>query len=150
MLAKIPSITRVIVSYLMTLRYILRALEQSWHSGCLVCSVCHGVLDDMGSSLFVKGDLVLCRHDYIRLFGSGGQCSGCFGEIASHECVIRARDLVFHPECFRCFRCGRRLCTGDRFYLENSRPICESSIIDPSLCAASQNMQCLLNEKTTR
>lgn len=48
-------------------RYILRALEQSWHWACLVCSVCRGILSELGSSLFVRGDLVLCRRDYIRL-----------------------------------------------------------------------------------
>ncbi|XP_022703652.1 actin-binding LIM protein 1-like isoform X2 [Varroa jacobsoni] len=131
-------------------RYILRALEQSWHWACLVCSVCRGILSELGSSLFVRGDLVLCRRDYIRLFGSGGQCSGCLGTIASHECVRRARDLVFHPECFNCFRCGRRFCTGDRFYLEDNRPMCEAVMIDPTVCATSRSdLQSLGNEKVT-
>ena len=47
-------------------RYYLVAIDQFWHEDCLKCSCCECRLGEVGSSLFVKGDLLLCRRDYLR------------------------------------------------------------------------------------
>ena len=47
-------------------RYLLKAIDEFWHEDCLKCSCCECRLGEVGSSLFVKGDLLLCRRDYLR------------------------------------------------------------------------------------
>ena len=47
-------------------RYFLRAVDKYWHRTCLKCSECGDVLEQMGSSCFVKGTSILCRNDYMR------------------------------------------------------------------------------------
>ena len=47
-------------------RYLLRALERYWHEDCLKCSCCDCRLGEVGSTLFTKANLLLCRRDYLR------------------------------------------------------------------------------------
>ena len=34
-------------------------------------------LGEVGHSLYTKGNLLLCKRDYLRLFGSTGYCAAC-------------------------------------------------------------------------
>ena len=47
-------------------RYLLKALDQYWHEDCLKCSCCDCRLGEVGSTLFAKANLLLCRRDYLR------------------------------------------------------------------------------------
>ena len=47
-------------------RYLLKAVDRFWHEGCLKCSCCDGRLDQLGQTLFVKANRLLCRMDYLR------------------------------------------------------------------------------------
>lgn len=47
-------------------RYFLKALDQIWHEDCLKCSCCNCRLGEIGSTLFTKADLILCKRDYLR------------------------------------------------------------------------------------
>ena len=47
-------------------RYLLRALDRYWHEDCLKCSCCDCRLGEVGSTLFTKANLLLCRRDYLR------------------------------------------------------------------------------------
>ena len=47
-------------------RYLLRALDGSWHEDCLRCSCCDCRLGEVGSTLFTRSNLLLCRRDYLR------------------------------------------------------------------------------------
>ena len=47
-------------------RYLLRALDRFWHEDCLKCSCCNCRLGEVGSTLFTKANLLLCRRDYLR------------------------------------------------------------------------------------
>jgi len=47
-------------------RYLLRALDRFWHEDCLKCSCCDCRLGEVGSTLFTKANLLLCRRDYLR------------------------------------------------------------------------------------
>lgn len=47
-------------------RFLLRALEQTWHEDCLKCSCCDCRLGEVGSTLFTKANLILCKRDYLR------------------------------------------------------------------------------------
>ena len=47
-------------------RYLLKAMDQFWHEDCLKCSCCDCRLGEVGSTLFTKANLMLCRRDYLR------------------------------------------------------------------------------------
>ena len=48
-----------------------------WHEDCLKCGCCDCRLGEVGHSLYTKGNLLLCKRDYLRLFGSTGYCAAC-------------------------------------------------------------------------
>ena len=78
----------------------------------------------MGQSLYTKGNLLLCKRDYLRLFGSTGYCAACKKIIPAFEMVMRARTNVYHLECFACQECGHRFCVGDQFFLHDNKILC--------------------------
>ncbi|GBN80159.1 Rhombotin-1 [Araneus ventricosus] len=106
-------------------RYLLKALDQFWHEDCLKCACCDCRLGEVGSTLFTKANLILCKRDYLRLFGTTGLCSACNKTIPAFEMVMRARGNVYHLECFACQQCYHRFCVGDRFYLFENKVLCE-------------------------
>lgn len=106
-------------------RYMLKALDLFWHEDCLKCACCDCRLGEVGSTLFTKANLILCKRDYLRLFGTTGYCSACSKMIPAFEMVMRARGNVYHLECFACQQCNHRFCVGDRFYLCENKILCE-------------------------
>eukprot|EP00095_Tigriopus_kingsejongensis_P012181 maker-scaffold921_size81085-snap-gene-0.13 protein:Tk12181 transcript:maker-scaffold921_size81085-snap-gene-0.13-mRNA-1 annotation:"lim domain only protein 3-like isoform x1" len=88
--------------------YMLKALDVFWHEDCLKCGCCDCRLGEVGSTLFTKGNLILCKRDYLRLFGTTGYCSACSKVIPAFEMVMRARTNVYHLECFACQQCNHR------------------------------------------
>uniref|UniRef100_T1JEY1 LIM zinc-binding domain-containing protein n=1 Tax=Strigamia maritima TaxID=126957 RepID=T1JEY1_STRMM len=106
-------------------RYMLKALDMFWHEDCLKCACCDCRLGEVGSTLFTKANLILCKRDYLRLFGTTGYCSACSKMIPAFEMVMRARGNVYHLECFACQQCNHRFCVGDRFYLCENKILCE-------------------------
>jgi len=49
-----------------TERFLLKAMDQFWHEDCLKCSCCDCRLGEVGSTLYTKANLLLCRRDYLR------------------------------------------------------------------------------------
>ncbi|VEN50483.1 unnamed protein product, partial [Callosobruchus maculatus] len=110
-------------------RYLLHALDRYWHNSCLKCSCCGAMLADLGTSCFTKGGMILCKNDYMRLFGSSGACSACGQTIPASEFVMRCGGPgaqqqhqpqpphVFHLKCFMCSKCLAPLVPGDRYYM---------------------------------
>ena len=47
-------------------RFLLRALDALWHEDCLKCGCCDCRLGEVGSTLYTKGNLLLCKRDYLR------------------------------------------------------------------------------------
>ena len=47
-------------------RYLLKALDMFWHEDCLKCGCCDCRLGEVGSTLYTKGNLILCKRDYLR------------------------------------------------------------------------------------
>lgn len=47
-------------------RTLLSALDKNWHSHCLKCYCCGGRLADLGPSLFLRSNMLLCRQDYLK------------------------------------------------------------------------------------
>uniref|UniRef100_A0A671N4E4 LIM domain only protein 3 n=1 Tax=Sinocyclocheilus anshuiensis TaxID=1608454 RepID=A0A671N4E4_9TELE len=61
-------------------RYLLKALDKYWHEDCLKCACCDCRLGEVGSTLYTKANLILCRRDYLR--------HGCTFEPAYRNLVI--------------------------------------------------------------
>ncbi|XP_025208046.1 LIM homeobox transcription factor 1-beta-like isoform X2 [Melanaphis sacchari] len=108
-----------------TERFLLKALDLFWHEDCLKCGCCDCRLGEVGSTLYTKANLILCKRDYLRLFGATGNCAACNKVIPAFEMVMRAKNNVYHLECFACQQCNHRFCVGDRFYLCENKILCE-------------------------
>ncbi|GCC37259.1 hypothetical protein chiPu_0015761 [Chiloscyllium punctatum] len=106
-------------------RFLLYAMDSYWHSRCLKCSCCQAQLGEIGTSCYTKSGMILCRNDYIRLFGNSGACSACGQSIPASELVMRAQGNVYHLKCFTCATCRNRLVPGDRFHYINGSLFCE-------------------------
>ncbi|XP_071445395.1 uncharacterized protein [Hetaerina americana] len=121
-------------------RFLLHALDRYWHNACLKCTCCGATLADIGGSCFTKAGMILCKQDYLRLFGSTGACAACGQTIPASEFVMRAGPPqsggggpnhasnptgVFHLKCFACSKCQAQLMPGDRYYLLAGSLVCE-------------------------
>nr|CAD7443988.1 unnamed protein product [Timema bartmani] len=85
-----------------------QALDLFWHEDCLKCGCCDCRLGEVGSTLYTKANLILCKRDYLRLFGTTGYCAACNKVIPAFEMVMRAKSNVYHLECFACQQCNHR------------------------------------------
>ncbi|KAL1781822.1 insulin protein enhancer protein ISL-2 [Sigmodon hispidus] len=65
-----------------------------------------------------------CKRDYVRLFGI--KCAQCQVGFSSSDLVMRARESVYHIECFRCSVCSRQLLPGDEFSLREHELLCRA------------------------
>ncbi|XP_030622011.1 LIM domain transcription factor LMO4-B [Chanos chanos] len=106
-------------------RFLLFSMDRYWHTRCLKCSCCHAQLGEIGTSCYSRGGMILCRSDYIRLFGHSGACSACGQSIPASEMVMRAQGNVYHLKCFSCATCRNQLVPGDRFHYINGTIFCE-------------------------
>lgn len=61
---------------------------------------------------------------FFRLFGI--KCAKCNTGFCSSDLVMRARDNVYHMECFRCSVCSRHLLPGDEFSLRDDELLCRA------------------------
>ncbi|PIO59892.1 LIM domain protein, partial [Teladorsagia circumcincta] len=102
-------------------KYVFNVVGKSWHQACLRCSDC---LSPMTDTCFSRDGLILCRSDFARRYGQ--RCAGCDGALEKEDLVRKARDKVFHIQCFQCSVCQRRLDTGEQLYiLEGNRFVCQ-------------------------
>ncbi|XP_077174287.1 insulin gene enhancer protein ISL-2 [Paroedura picta] len=105
-------------------QYILRVSpDLEWHAACLKCADCSQYLDE-NCTCFVRDGKTYCKRDYIRLFGV--KCAQCAAGFRSSDLVMRARDHVYHLECFRCAVCSRQLLPGDEFSLRDHQLLCRA------------------------
>ncbi|XP_043933401.1 insulin gene enhancer protein ISL-2 [Protopterus annectens] len=105
-------------------QYILRVSpDLEWHAACLKCAECSQYLDET-CTCFVREGKTYCKRDYIRLFGI--KCAKCKVGFGSTDLVMRARDKVYHIECFRCSVCSRQLLPGDEFSLRDHELLCRA------------------------
>ncbi|KAM7014883.1 insulin gene enhancer protein isl-2b isoform 3-T4 [Tautogolabrus adspersus] len=56
----------------------------------------------------------------------GIKCAKCNLGFSSSDLVMRARDNVYHIECFRCSVCSRQLLPGDEFSLREDELLCRA------------------------
>ncbi|KAG7228661.1 hypothetical protein INR49_008437, partial [Caranx melampygus] len=118
-------------------RFLLYTMDSYWHSRCLKCSCCQAQLGEIGTSCYTKSGMILCRNDYIRLFGNSGACSACGQSIPASELVMRAQGNVYHlktwlslllclaPPVFHMFHLPEPARPRDRFHYINGSLFCE-------------------------
>ncbi|XP_031618797.1 LIM domain transcription factor LMO4 [Contarinia nasturtii] len=121
-------------------RYLLSAIDKFWHHTCLKCTCCGATLADLGTVCYTRGNMILCKADYSRLFAPP-PCSACNQTISPNEFVMRTtsqssnqqspnqpnpmQQHVFHIKCFTCSSCTAQLRQGDRYYMLNGKLVCE-------------------------
>ncbi|KAJ7378072.1 spinal cord association neuron differentiation [Desmophyllum pertusum] len=114
-------------------RHLLKAMDKYWHTTCLKCSQCGAILEQVGDSCFVKGTSILCRNDYMRLYGGPARalctCATCGKQIPASDKVLRAGQNVYHVTCFVCTTCKRQLKTGDKYCVIDSKLFCEQDAL---------------------
>ncbi|KAF3696285.1 LIM/homeobox protein Lhx2 [Channa argus] len=103
-------------------RYYLLAVDKQWHMRCLKCCECKLNLESE-LTCFSKDGSIYCKEDYYRRF-SVQRCARCHLGISASEMVMRARDLVYHLNCFTCTTCSKMLTTGDHFGMKDSLVYC--------------------------
>lgn len=89
--------------------------DLEWHASCLKCAECAQFLDE-SHTCFVRDGKTFCKRDYMRLYGT--KCAKCCLSFTRNDFVMRARDKVFHVDCFRCVACSRLLIPGEEFALK--------------------------------
>nr|ABO93221.1 Islet [Platynereis dumerilii] len=105
-------------------QYILRvAPDLEWHAACLKCADCDQFLDET-CTCFVREGKTYCKRDYARLFGT--KCARCTESFSKNDFVMRARNKIYHIDCFRCVACSRQLIPGDEFALRDDGLFCKS------------------------
>ncbi|XP_022237790.1 insulin gene enhancer protein ISL-1-like isoform X2 [Limulus polyphemus] len=105
-------------------QYILRvAPDLEWHAACLKCADCHQFLDET-CTCFVRDGKTYCKRDYVRLFGA--KCAKCNSGFNKDNFVMRARNKIYHLECFQCMACSRQLVPGDEFALRDDGLFCKA------------------------
>ncbi|XP_048877475.1 LIM/homeobox protein Lhx2a [Brienomyrus brachyistius] len=103
-------------------RYYLLAVDRQWHMSCLTCCECKLKLESE-LTCFSKDGSIYCKEDYYRRF-SVQRCARCHLGISASEMVMKARDLVYHLNCFTCTTCSTMLTTGDHFGMKDGLVYC--------------------------
>nr|XP_009503915.1 PREDICTED: LIM domain only protein 3 isoform X1 [Phalacrocorax carbo] len=129
-------------------RYLLKALDKYWHEDCLKCACCdcrlgehlfpigppflHSLDSEKGDCISLSWPLRFVLMFFSRqtltawLFGVTGNCAACSKLIPAFEMVMRAKDNVYHLDCFACQLCNQRFCVGDKFFLKNNMILCQT------------------------
>uniref|UniRef100_A0A2K6S465 LIM domain only protein 3 n=1 Tax=Saimiri boliviensis boliviensis TaxID=39432 RepID=A0A2K6S465_SAIBB len=128
-------------------RYLLKALDKYWHEDCLKCACCdcrlgenlkrcgstyrHAAHTEIGISVTLEWALFVIidfsqQITIVGLFGVTGNCAACSKLIPAFEMVMRAKDNVYHLDCFACQLCNQRFCVGDKFFLKNNMILCQT------------------------
>lgn len=85
-------------------RFMLQALDRYWHEDCLKCACCDCRLGRVGSTLYTRANLILCRRDYLR-YGCQGRIGTVRGGGLSPS--LRDRHTNIHTHCMFPL-CGRK------------------------------------------
>lgn len=115
------------------------------------------IFQPVGKRVFSSYTLQLSTKKSNALFCSfhrryGTKCSGCGHGISPSDLVRKAREKVFHLNCFTCLVCRKQLSTGEELYvLDDNKFICKEDYLAgkaPTQCEfafifVSKNSWCL-------
>lgn len=74
--------------------------------------------------IHVVGCVAFCCRRY------GTKCSGCLQGISPQDLVRKARDKVFHLNCFTCLVCRKQMSTGEELYvLDDNKFVCKQDYL---------------------
>ncbi|CAF0790184.1 unnamed protein product [Didymodactylos carnosus] len=103
-------------------RYYLMAIDKIWHLSCLRCFDCNQSLEKE-VTCFSRDKQIYCKDDYIKRY-CRRICSRCHMLIRPNELIMRAKQYIYHLECFSCISCNHRLHPGDEFGLKDDELFC--------------------------
>ncbi|CAF1122952.1 unnamed protein product [Rotaria sp. Silwood1] len=103
-------------------RYYLMAVDRSWHLSCLKCFDC-GMSLEQERTCFARYGQIFCKDDYIKRYCSR-VCTRCHTIIRQDEVILRAKQFIFHLDCFTCVTCNILLHPGDEFGLKDDLIYC--------------------------
>lgn len=102
-------------------QYLYNVLERAWHQSCIQCDACGQALVD---KCFARDGKLYCKSDFFARYGT--KCAGCSMGIAPTDLVRRARDKVFHINCFVCYMCRKAIGTGEQlFVIDENKFMCK-------------------------
>ncbi|XP_028914061.1 LIM/homeobox protein Lhx5 [Ornithorhynchus anatinus] len=117
-------------------RFLLNVLDRAWHIKCVQCCECKCNLTE---KCFSREGKLYCKNDFFRRFGT--KCAGCAQGISPSDLVRKARNKVFHLNCFTCMVCNKQLSTGEELYvIDENKFVCKEDYLNsPSLKEGSLN-----------
>ncbi|OXB56792.1 hypothetical protein ASZ78_014311 [Callipepla squamata] len=117
-------------------RFLLNVLDRAWHIKCVQCCECKCNLTE---KCFSREGKLYCKNDFFRRFGT--KCAGCSQGISPSDLVRKARNKVFHLNCFTCMVCNKQLSTGEELYIiDENKFVCKEDYLNsPSLKEGSFN-----------
>ncbi|XP_061763345.1 LIM/homeobox protein Lhx5 [Nerophis ophidion] len=106
-------------------RFLLNVLDRAWHAKCVQCCECKCALAD---KCFSRDGKLFCKMDFFRRFGT--KCAGCLQGISPSDLVRKARNKVFHLNCFTCMVCHKQLSTGEELYvIDENKFVCKEDYL---------------------
>ena len=78
-----------------------------------------------------------------RLFGT--KCAKCSRSVTKNDFVMRAKNQIYHIDCFRCIACSRQLVPGDEFALQRGQRNCGESDCYSSSGTCSRRTEILVS-----
>ncbi|XP_010281235.1 PREDICTED: LIM/homeobox protein Lhx5, partial [Phaethon lepturus] len=61
----------------------------------------------------------------------GTKCAGCSQGISPSDLVRKARNKVFHLNCFTCMVCNKQLSTGEELYIiDENKFVCKEDYLN--------------------
>ncbi|KAI8442248.1 hypothetical protein MSG28_005819, partial [Choristoneura fumiferana] len=82
----------------------------------------------LADKCYSRDNKLFCRNDFFRRYGT--KCSGCGHGISPSDLVRKAREKVFHLNCFTCLVCRKQLSTGEELYvLDDNKFICKEDYL---------------------
>ncbi|XP_071790760.1 LIM/homeobox protein Lhx5-like [Asterias amurensis] len=107
-------------------RFLLNVLDRPWHVKCVHCCECKSRLSE---KCFSREGKLFCKADFFRTYGT--KCAGCSLGILPSDLVRRARNKVFHLNCFTCMICRKQLSTGEELYVvDENQFICKEDYMN--------------------
>lgn len=117
-------------------QYLYNVLDRAWHQSCIQCSDCKTSLND---KCFSRDGKLYCKDDFFRRYGP--RCAGCHTGICPSDLVRRARDKVYHLNCFTCYICRKPIGTGEQlFFIDDYKFMCKHDyLLNKSLVPGNNN-----------
>ncbi|MGH0146943.1 UNVERIFIED_CONTAM: hypothetical protein FKN15_007716 [Acipenser sinensis] len=107
-------------------RFLLNVLDRAWHVKCVQCCECKCNLTE---KCFSRDGKLYCKNDFFRRFGT--KCAGCLQGISPSDLVRKARNKVFHLNCFTCMVCNKQLSTGEELYIiDENKFVCKEDYVN--------------------